>query len=58
MKSLVELSYKFSRSRDLWTEFKKVQLQMLHREVECSDNEGDADFDGDEGLSCDAECKP
>ena len=30
---------------------------MLHREGECSDNEGDVDFNGDEDLSCDAEGK-
>ena len=39
-------------------EFKKFQLEMLHREAECSGDEGDADFDGEEGLSCDAEDKP
>ena len=55
---LVELARKFSRSRSLWMEFKKVQLEMLHREAECSDDEGDADFDGEEGLSCDAQGKP
>ena len=31
---------------------------QLHREAECSDDEGDADFDGGEGLSCDAQGKP
>ena len=30
---------------------------MLHQEAECSDDEGDADFDGEEGLSCDAQGK-
>ena len=39
-------------------EFKKVQLEMLHREAECSDDEGDAGFDGEEGFSCDAQGKP
>ena len=39
-------------------EFKKVQLEILHREAECSDDEGDADFYGEEGLSCDAQGKP
>ena len=42
----------------LWMQFKKVQLEMLHQEAECSDDEGDADFDGEEGLSCDARGKP
>ena len=55
---LVELAHKFSRSRSLWMEFKKIQLEMLHWEAECSDNEGDIDFDGEEGLSCDAQGKP
>ena len=31
---------------------------MLHREAECSDDEGDADFDGEEGLLCNAQGKP
>ena len=39
-------------------EFKKVRLEMLHWEGECSDDEGDASFDGDTGLSCDAIHKP
>ena len=47
---LLELARKFSRSRSLWMEFKKVQLEMLHREAERSDDKGDADFDGDEGI--------
>ena len=44
---LVELACKFSKSRSLWMEFKKVQLEMLHWETECSDDEDDADFDGE-----------
>ena len=36
---LVELARKFSRSRSLWMDFKKVQLEMLHWEVECSNDE-------------------
>ena len=39
-------------------EFKKVHLEMLHRDAECSDDKGDADFDGEEGLSCNAQGKP
>ena len=39
-------------------EFKKVQREMLHREAECSDDEGDASFDGEEGISCGAQGKP
>ena len=55
---LVELARKFSKSRSLWMEFKKVQLEMLHREAECNDDNGDADFDGEEGLSYNAQGKP
>ena len=55
---LLELARKISKSRSLWMEFKEVQLEMLHREAECSNDESDADFDGEEGLSCDAEGKP
>ena len=55
---LVELARKFSRRRCLWMEFRKVYLEMLHQEAECSDDEGDADFDGEEGLSWDAQGKP
>ena len=55
---LVELGRNFSRSRSLWKEFKKVQLEMLHWEVKCSDDKGDTDFDGEEVLSCDAQGKP
>ena len=54
---LVKLACKFSRSRSLWMEFKKVQLEMLRQEADCCDDEGDADFDGVEGLSCDAQGK-
>ena len=54
----VELARKFSRSKSLWMEFKKVQLEMLHREAECSDDEGDADSDEEEGLSYDAQGRP
>ena len=54
---LVELARKSFRSRFLWMEFKKVQLEILHREAECNDEEGEADFDVDEGLSCDAQGK-
>ena len=31
---------------------------MLHQEAEYNDDEGDADFDGEEGLSCDTQGKP
>ena len=31
---------------------------MLHQGSECKDDEGDADFDGEEELSCNAGGKP
>ena len=31
---------------------------MLHREAECTNDEGDANFDGEEGFSCDDQGKP
>ena len=31
-------------------DFKKVQLEMLHWEGECNNDERDPDFDGDEGY--------
>ena len=55
---LVEFVRKFSRSGTSWTGFKKVQLEMLHREGECNNDKGDTDFDGDEELSCNAEGRP
>ena len=58
MEPLAELARKFSRSRSLWMEFKKIELEMLHREAEYSDDKDDADFDGEEGFSCDAQGKP
>ena len=39
-------------------DFRKVQLEMLHREGECNNNEGDADSDREEGLSFDVQSKP
>ena len=39
-------------------ELKKVQLEMLHQEAECNDDEGDANFDEEEGLSCESQGKP
>ena len=39
-------------------EFKKIQLEMLYQVSESSEDKGEADFDGDKGLSCDAEGKP
>ena len=55
---LGEVARKFSRSKSLWMEFKKFLLEMPHQEAECNDDEGDADFDGEAGLSYDAQGKP
>ena len=48
---LVELAHKFSRSRVLWTAFKKVSWKCCIGRAS-SNNEGDADFDEDKELSC------
>ena len=47
---LTALAAKFSKSRSLWNKFKKTQMGILDREEERSNDEGEADFDGDEDL--------
>ena len=49
---------RFSKSQSLWNKFKKTQMNILHREEERSDNEGEADFDGDEDLEAGGEGEP
>ena len=55
---LTALAAKFSKSRSLWNKFKKTQMDILHREEERSDDEGEADFDGDEDFEVGAEGEP
>ena len=46
--SLTALATRFSKIRSLWNKFKKTQMGILDQEEERSDDEGEADFDGDE----------
>ena len=55
---LVDLMRKFFRSRSLWRELKKIQLDMQHRRGESSDDGADAIYDGDDGLSYGRDSKP
>ena len=47
---LTALACKFSKSRSAWNRFKKTQLEILNWEEERSDDEREADFDGDEDF--------
>ena len=49
---LTALARRFSKSRSAWNRFKKTQLQILQRAEELSDDESDADYDGDEDFRC------
>ena len=42
----------------LWNKFKKTQMEILDRQEERSDDEGEADFDGDEDLEVGGEGDP
>ena len=50
LEPLTALAARFSKSRSLWNKFKKTHMNILHREEERSDDEGEADFEGDEDL--------
>ena len=58
LEPLTALAARFSKSQNLWNKFKKTQMEALDREEECSDNEGEADFDGDEDLEVGGEGEP
>ena len=58
LEPLTALAARFSKSRSLWNKFKKTQMNILHREEEHSDDEGEADFDGDEDLEVGGEGEP
>ena len=55
---LMALAARFSKSRSLWNKFKKTQMGILDWEEECSDDEGEADFDRDEDLEVGGEGEP
>ena len=58
LEPLTALAARFSKSRSPWNKFKKTQMNILHREEERSDDEGEADFDGDEDLEVGGEGSP
>ena len=58
LEPLMALAARFSKSRSLWNKFKKTQMRILDREEERSDDEGEADFDGDEDLEVGGEGEP
>ena len=58
LESLTALAARFSKIRSLWNRFKKTQMEILDREEEHSDDEGEADFDGDEDLEVGGEGEP
>ena len=58
LKPLTSLVARLSKSRSLWNKFKKTQMEILHREEERSDDEGEANFDGDEDLEVGGEVEP
>ena len=58
VETLTALAARFSKSWSLWNKFKKTQMNILDREEECSDGEGEPDFDGDEDLEVGGEGEP
>ena len=54
---LTALACRFSYSRSAWNRFKKTQLKVLKR-AECSDDESEADYDGDEDFDFVGEGQP
>ena len=47
---LMALAHRFSKSRSIWNKFKKTQMEILHWEEERSEDQGEADCDGDEDF--------
>ena len=58
LEPLTSLAARFSKSRSLWNKFKKTPMEILHREEEHSDDEGEANFDGDEDFEVGGEGEP
>ena len=55
---LTALARRFSKSWSAWNRFKKTQLQILKWEEERSDDESDANYDGDEDFNVGGEGQP
>ena len=58
LEPLMALATRFSNSQSLWNKFKKTQMEILHRKEEHSNDEGEANFDGDEDLEGRGEGEP
>ena len=59
LEPLTSLRARFSKSRSLlWNKFKKKQMEIVDREEEDSDDEREANFDGDEDLEVGREGEP
>ena len=58
LEPLMALAARFSKSRSLWNKFKKTQMDILDQEEEPNNDEGEADFDGDEDLEVGGEGRP
>ena len=58
LEPLKSLAARFSKSRSLWNKFKKTQMEILDREEECNDDEGEPNLDGDEDLEVGGEGEP
>ena len=58
LEPLIALAARFSKSQSLWNKFKKTQMEILDREEERSDDEGEANFDRDEDLDVGGEGEP
>ena len=56
--SSTALAHRFFYSRSAWNQFKKTQLKILKWEEERSDDESDADYDGDEDFDVRGEGQP
>ena len=55
---LTALAHRFSKSRSTWNKFKKAQMEILDREEECNEDEGEANCDGDEDFVVGGEGQP
>ena len=55
---LIALARSFSKNRSAWKRFKKTQLKILKWVEERSDDERDANYDGDEDFNVGGEWQP
>ena len=55
---LMALARRFSKSQNTWNKFKKMQIEILHREEEFSEDEGEDDCDRDEDFEVGREGQP